>query len=54
MSRTWIGLGLLAVVVIGSVALTALGGIDGLTRMTPERREPVTVSIYFGGRRAGC
>ena len=51
MSRTLIGLGILAVVVIGSVLATQLDW-DGLRRAAPERREPIEVSIFFGGEKA--
>ena len=51
MNRSAIGLGLLAVVVVGSLVATMIDW-SGLERATPERLEPVEVSIFFGGEKS--
>ena len=51
MKRSWIGLLILAVVAAGSVVATQLDW-EGLRRAAPERRDPVSVSIFFGGEKA--
>lgn len=52
MKRSWIGLALLGVVIIGSLAFSWLGGLDGLTRSTPKRQAPVSVAIFYGGEKS--
>ena len=51
MKRSLIGLLILAVVAIGSVAATQLDW-DGLRRPDQERRDPVSVSIFYGGEKS--
>ena len=50
MKRSLIGLGILGVVAAGAVVVSQLD-ITGLTRKV-ERREPVNVSVLFGGEKS--
>lgn len=52
MSRSWIGLGLLAAVVGGALLINWLGGLDGLKRAVPAAQEPVALTIYYGGEKS--
>ena len=51
MNRSLIGVLILAVVAIGSVVATQIDW-DGLRRAAPERRDPVAVSIFYGGEKS--
>ena len=52
MNSRWIGLALLGVVVLGSLLYTAVGGADWLRRDTPSSRDPVALTIYYGGEKS--
>ncbi|MEO1457471.1 MAG: hypothetical protein AAFV49_07865 [Pseudomonadota bacterium] len=49
--RRWIGLGILAVVAVAALVATQLD-LEALRRSMPAARDPVTVSIFFGGEKS--